>query len=213
MKFSTIVWEQGERPERLYQRILAHLQDNLLRKDAKLKHDDALPAKDEDMCPTVERLAVLRWMELLNPSLPALVQRTFAYDLQRMTLKDLQPQTVDALDGFMEELRHDEVKSARVYTPYQPDTSNRTSRQQYRKPARPGRHDVKRSSAPKPQCRLCKAEGRPHIGHTIAACYSLSRTEKQGMVRSYKVDMDHMSGDEADQMQEDLEHLDLDEEA
>ena len=103
MKFSSIVWDNGERPERLYQRILAHLQGNLLRKDSKLKHDGTTPTHGEDISTTVERLAVLRWMELIHPSLPALVQRTFAYDLQRMTLKDLQPQITDALDGFLEE--------------------------------------------------------------------------------------------------------------
>ena len=37
------------------------------------------------MSPTVKRIAVLRWIELIHPNLPALVQRTFAYDLQRMT--------------------------------------------------------------------------------------------------------------------------------
>ncbi len=36
MKFATIVWEDGERPERLYQRIIAHLQDNLLVQDSSL---------------------------------------------------------------------------------------------------------------------------------------------------------------------------------
>ena len=116
MKFTSITWEDGERPERLYQRILAHLQDNLLRKDSKLKHDGVTPTHDEDISPTVERLAVLRWMELIHPSLPVLVQRTFAFDLQRMTLKDIQPQIVDALDGFLEEIRSEEVKSARVHT-------------------------------------------------------------------------------------------------
>ena len=85
MKFSSIVRDNGERPERLEQRILAHLQENILRKDSKLKHDGTTSTRDEDIRPTVERLAVLRWMELIHPSLPALVQRTFACDLQRMT--------------------------------------------------------------------------------------------------------------------------------
>ena len=49
MKLSSIVWEEGERPERLYQRILAHFQDNLLRKDSKLKHNDATPTSNEDI--------------------------------------------------------------------------------------------------------------------------------------------------------------------
>ena len=57
-------------------------------------------------------------MELIHPSLPALVQRTFAYDLQRMTLKDLQPQITDALDGFLEELRQNEVEASRVFIPH-----------------------------------------------------------------------------------------------
>ena len=39
--------------------------------------------------------------------------------IQRMTLKDIQPQIVDALDGILEEIRSDEVKSARVYVPSQ----------------------------------------------------------------------------------------------
>ena len=117
MRFSSITWEEGERPERLYQRILAHLQDNLLHSGSRLKHNGETPRVNEDMSPTVERLAVLRWMELIHPSLPALVQRTFAYDLQRMTLKDLQPQIVDALDGFLEELRQDDVRASRVFAP------------------------------------------------------------------------------------------------
>ena len=32
IKFPSIVWDNGERPERLYQRILAHLQDNFIAK-------------------------------------------------------------------------------------------------------------------------------------------------------------------------------------
>ena len=49
------------------------------------EHNDRNPTKDEDISPTIERLAILRWMELIHPSLPALVQHTFAYDLQHMT--------------------------------------------------------------------------------------------------------------------------------
>ena len=84
MSFSQITWEglDKERPERLYRRILSHLQDNLLQQGSKLKHDEKTPETDEHMSPTVERLAVLRWMELIHPRLSQLVARTFAYDLQ-----------------------------------------------------------------------------------------------------------------------------------
>ena len=74
--------------------------------------EEARPSKagtqDEDMSPTVERFAVLRWMDLIYPKIPAFVQRTCTYDLQQSTLKDVQPQITDALDGFREEIREEE---------------------------------------------------------------------------------------------------------
>lgn len=187
MKFSNISWEEGERPERLYQRVLAHLQDNLLRKDSKLKHDGVVVPVDEDMSPTVERLAVLRWMELLHPSLPTLVQRTFAYDLQRMTLKDIQPQIVDALDGFLEELRNEEVKIARSYEPRQKPRQKQTypSRQTLS-----NKFSSQKRKPPSKECRICKAEGRTYYGHDIGGCDYLSRADKRTLIHSSRVELE-----------------------
>ena len=201
MKFSSITWEEGERPEKLYQRILAHLQDNLLRKDSKLKHNDRNPTKDEDISPTVERLAVLRWMELIHPSLPALVQRTFAYDLQRMTLKDLQPQIADALDGFLEELRHDDIKTACVFTPFKQKKPF-----SYKKQNSKFTSQARQKATLKLQCRVCQAENRPYIGHSISQCDYISRADKRTMIQSFKVDTDTLLevsadiSDEVDQL-------------
>ena len=60
LALSKFTWDgpDKERPERLYRRILAHLNDNLLHKGTSLKHDGATVLKDEDISPTVERLAV-----------------------------------------------------------------------------------------------------------------------------------------------------------
>ena len=202
MKFSSMTWEDGERPERLYQRILAHLQDNMLTAGCKLKHDGAAVTKDEDMSPTVERLAVLRWMELIHPSLPALVQRTFAYDLQRMTLKDLQPQIVDALDGFLEELRTDEIKASK---------SNVSTR--FRKPVKPwpqsrSTSTSKRPSTPKPECRLCKAEGRRFTQHALSDCDHITRAERRSLIRSSNTT--DMEDEEVSQLSAELDECDLD---
>ena len=158
MKFSSITWEEGERPERLYQRVLAHLQDNLLTKGGTLKHDGVVPESDEFLSPTVERLAVLRWMELLHPRLTQLVARTFAYDLQRMTLKDIQPQIVDALDGFLAELKADEVSAARINFS-KPKSKTYGKFQTATKPK--SQYRFQQSHQQGPTCRLCKAEGRP----------------------------------------------------
>lgn len=129
MAFSQITWEgpTKERPERLYRRILSHLHDNLLMRDSKLKHNEKTPTRDEVISPTVERLAVLRWMELLHPKLPHLVARTFAYDLQRMTLKDIQPQIASGLGGFLDELKRDECHAAFTAT-YDDDEEVQASR-------------------------------------------------------------------------------------
>lgn len=113
MKLEDIKWETDtsppERPQRLYQRILAHFQDNLLQKNSKLKYHGETQTENEVMSPTVERFAVMKWMQLIHPKIPALVKRTFAYDLQRATLADLQPQICDALDGFLQEIRDEEA--------------------------------------------------------------------------------------------------------
>ena len=89
MKYSCIVLEEDERSERLYQRLIAHLKDNLLTTDYSLTYDGAKVTKNKDISPTVEHL-VQHWMELIHPVLPALVQCTFAFDLQKRSLKDLQ---------------------------------------------------------------------------------------------------------------------------
>ncbi|MES9905324.1 MAG: hypothetical protein ABW168_21945 [Sedimenticola sp.] len=182
MKFATIVWEDGERPERLYQRIIAHLQDNLLVQDSKLMHDGEHVTSPEVMSPTVERLAVLKWMELIHPHLPALVQRTFAFDLQRMTLKDLQPQIVDALDGFLEELNHEDVKSSRVSFGSRGRGSAKSRTSNYRPRSRP-------PSRVRKQCRICKSEGRRYFGHSISECEYLTHYERMDLhgIKSYNV--------------------------
>jgi len=73
--------------------MLWHVQDNSLTTGSKLKRNEMKVTEDEVLSPAVERL----WMELIHPKLPTLVARTFACDLQRMTLKDVQH---DGLEKF-----------------------------------------------------------------------------------------------------------------
>jgi hypothetical protein len=201
MAFSQITWEgpNKERPERLYRRILSHLHDNLLKRDCKLKHNDKTQSVDEAISPTVERLAVLRWMELIHPRLTQLVARTFAYDLQRMTLKDIQPQIAHGLPGFLEELQREDVQAsssqvsyslpveepvhaARAFSAYPPRRQSRPqTRYQPRAPPQ---------SRPRKQCRICKAEGRSFWGHDMGSCQYLGRAEKTDIIRSVSMDPD-----------------------
>ena len=90
------------------QTIMAHLHDNLLTKDGKVRHNGMVLKKNEEISPTVERLAVLRWLELIDSRLHKLVARTFAQDLQERSLKDIQPQISSSLPGFVDELKRED---------------------------------------------------------------------------------------------------------
>ncbi|KAK6194704.1 hypothetical protein SNE40_000287 [Patella caerulea] len=187
MKFAEIAWETGERPEKLYQRVVAHLQDNLLRQDSQLVHDGETPVRNEIMSPTVERLAVLKWMELIHPGLPALVKRTFAYDLQRMTLKDMQPQIADAIDGFLEELKQEAIGSARarVFQRNFLPTGTRPPRP----PPTPRQPISARQYQPtnNKSCFICRAANRRSQGHSFMECNYLSKVEKNDIAKSCRV--------------------------
>ena len=214
IKLCSIKMEENERPERLYQRILAHIQDNLLKRDGKLKYEGNEVTEDEDISPTVERMAVLRWMEVIDPDLPAYVARAFAHDLQNMTLKDLQPQIVDALDSFLEEIRSKRVScsAARSFTPgnSRNKSYNRSfPRKTYYQPQRSAT-----SSKITKTCRICKAEGRQFMNHSIATCDYLSQAEKRDLIQSCRVDVENteiqMPNNESyDEMTEEL-HPDFD---
>ena len=66
LKLYTIKREEGERYETLYQRIIAHLEDNLLTVESGLLHDGEAATVDEELSPTTERLAVYIWLLLID---------------------------------------------------------------------------------------------------------------------------------------------------
>ena len=204
MKLYSIQWEADERPEKLYQRILAHLQDNLLSTSSTLLYDSAKVTTNEDMSPTLERWAVLHWMHLIHPGLPALVQRSFAYDLQRMTLKDLQPQICDSIQDFLQTLKDEDVKVARM-----------NSRVPFRSQGKPQAQRNPRYGStgskfrpprpPKKECRVCKSEGRQHFGHNISECDYISKGERRDLLRACRTEIqDDASEDLANDFDENV---------
>ena len=112
-----------------------------------------------------------------------------------MTLKDLQPQIVDALDGFLEELRHDDIKTSRVFTPnksYRNQSQATQSRKPFFRKAKPNTGNNRNpysgnNSTYKPQCRVCKSEGRSY-SHSLSNCDYISKAEKRDLIRSFKVE-------------------------
>ncbi len=104
LKIYEIHREEGERYETLYQRILAHLEDNLLTVAGGLKHDGDVPTVDEELSPMAERLAVYLWLLLIDQRLPPHILRIYSHDLQSMSLKDLQPRLSENMDTILQEI-------------------------------------------------------------------------------------------------------------
>ena len=73
LKLSEIKKEENERYETFYQRIMAHIEDNLLTISSGLLFDGATPKADEELSPTAERLGVYLWLTKIDERLPAFV--------------------------------------------------------------------------------------------------------------------------------------------
>ena len=89
LKLATLKFRDGERYEGFFQRIMAHLYDNLLSVDSNLTFDGVLYNGNEDMSPSTERLAVFLWLHYIDERLPMYVARVYAHDLQTKSLKDI----------------------------------------------------------------------------------------------------------------------------
>ena len=58
--------DHDERYETLFQRIVAHLDDNLLTSKFNIVFDGTAATEHEEMSPTAERVALLWWLTLID---------------------------------------------------------------------------------------------------------------------------------------------------
>ncbi len=125
-----------------------------------------------------------------------------------MTLKDLQPQICDSLDGFLQELNAD-VSIGRVRNFHrnqpQPPTAARPPVRHYQtSPSLPYYRSMPQHKAQANQrfrcqknslqCRVCKAEGRPYSGHSLLECDYISNAEKRGLTYCHTTEVAENDG-------------------
>ena len=184
LKLCLIKQEDGERYETLYQRILAHIEDNLLTTTCGLSHDGEQPAENEELSPTTERLSVYLWLQLIDVRLPGYISMKYAHELQSMTLKDLQPRVSENMESILQDLQtHEDVRINYA-------SSNR-------KPPRSGsKRNTNAPSIRQPKlCVLCKAAGRPHQGHDVASCWFTSKFEKMEPSKTLQISINDIDDD------------------
>lgn len=90
--FAAIKREPDERPEDLYQRLMAFADHNLLRKDSDISHMGEPVTEDEELTPSLENLIVLTWLFIIHADLPRLVKQRYGTELRSHTLTSIKPE-------------------------------------------------------------------------------------------------------------------------
>ena len=85
LDFANLHLEADERPEDFFQRLMAFVEDTLLRANS-LSHHGEATTEDEDLTATLENFIVLTWLKLIHPDLPKLVKQRYGTELRSRTL-------------------------------------------------------------------------------------------------------------------------------
>ena len=102
LDLSDIKLEPDERPEDLYQRLVAFVEDNLVSANS-LTHMGEKLSEDEDLSPTLENVIVLIWLRTIHPELPKLVKQKYGTELRTQTLTSIKPEISMALESLLDE--------------------------------------------------------------------------------------------------------------
>ena len=181
LKLSTIKLEKDERHETFFQRIMAHLYDNLLSAGSIIKFDGEEVTENEEMSPTVERLAVFLWLHFIDERLPEYISRIYAKDLQSHSIKDLQPQISMNINSIIQDLNTQED----IKIQFSAGRSNWSNSQFPRKSSQQSYKFGKRQ---KKTCAYCKAINRtPYVGHDVKSCWIIPKEDKANLIKAFSV--------------------------
>ena len=172
LDLSNIHLSPDERPEDLYQRLMALFEDNLLTVGGAISHQGETISTDEDLTPTLENTIVFLWLQLINPGLPQLVKQKYGSELRNKSLASLKPEISQALSSLLDELRSiEDSKAMRVGNTLSPRQSPFPGTGY----ARPRRYV---------SCILCKTAGRPHTTHSLVDCRFVPQRDRRLLASS-----------------------------
>ena len=192
LDFSEIHLEHGERPEDLYQRLVAFTEDNLLRSN-NIQHHGAPFTEDEELNPTLENFIVLTWLRLVHPDLPKLVKQRYGTEVRSPTLASIKPEISQAPHSLLDEIRATE--NAKVMS---------TAASSYRRPVQTAKPTTRFRIRPK-SCPLCKQAGRDDFHHYLSECTYLPDTDRKFITKARQI-VGILNYDESDPEKEPQEH-------
>ena len=174
LDLASIHLQPDERPEDLFQRLMAFFEDNLLSVHGGLTHHGVQVTANEDLSPTLENTVVVLWLQLIHPGLPLLVKQKYGSELCNKTLASLKPEISQALGSLLDELRSiEDTKAMRIGS-----TTPRSHPNGGRGPPR---------RRPFLSCILCKTAGRPHNTHNLMDCRYRPDRDRRPWARSRMV--------------------------
>ena len=174
LDLASVRLQPDERPEDLFQRLMAFFEDNLLSVHGGLSHHGDPVTADEDLSPTLENTFVVLWLQLIHPGLPLLVKQKYGSELRNKTLASLKPEISQALGSLLDELRSIEDTKAMCVGSTTPRRNPSSGQGQPRR-------------RPFLSCILCKTAGRPHTTHNLMDCHYLPDRDRRPWARSRMV--------------------------
>ena len=185
--FANIHYEpENERPEDLYQRLMAFAEDNLLRKETGITHHGDSIIEDEELTPSLENFIVLTWLRLINKDLPRLVKQRYGTELRSRTLASIKPEVSQALDSLLEEIQSS--NDARIMKAAVSNFPSSFSQYEKTKVS---------TDRPNKVCPFCKQAGRPYR-HFLSKCSFLPLQDRKYMAKSRQVLSTSFESDEED---------------
>ena len=183
LDLANIKYTPDERPEDLFQRLMAFFEDNLLTTSGGITHHGEQVRVDEDLSPTLENTIVVIWLQLIHPGLPLLVRQKYGAELRNRTLASVKVEISQALNSLLDELRSMEESKA-----FRAGVSSKFP---------PKKRQFK-------SCILCKTANRPGAtSHNLQDCKYLPEYDRRRLARSRLV-TDEELNEECDEPSEDI---------
>ena len=172
LDLNSIILEEGETHECLWERTYAFFADNLLSPSDGLRHLNEDQPPKEVMSPTLLNTAVVIWLKTIHPQLPSVVKQKYTTELRNKTLATLREEISESLDSMLAELQGENASVSR--TTFRGGQKKRfTNNPDYKQKQKPYVKKV---------CPLCEAYSRP-TNHYLSQCPYLPEAEKRYMNR------------------------------
>ena len=181
--------QADERPEDLYQRLVAFVEDNMLQSGSVILHHGDVIDVDEEMSPSLENMVVLTWLRLINPALPKLIKQRYGTELSSRTLASIKPDISQALESLLDEIAsahtaHVMRTESRI-TEYRPNRRGQRPAFSRRQPS--SFNTPRRPTTIAKTCPLCKQVGRSDVHHFLSECAYLPEQYRRYMAKKRQV--------------------------